>query len=149
MQVSQKTESESIVRPPQDRIMGYGTKVVVRTAVVDGKTIQYYRKLTLLATSYSPCRSGTSKCSYGTSSGLPVQHGTVAMVYSWYLAFGFDKLYIPGYGYATVGDVGGGPAGSHYWVDLGFSDADYQPIYGNVTVYFLAPVPANLVTVLP
>jgi len=149
VQVSQKTESESIVRPAQDRIMGYGTKVVIRTAVVDGKTIQYYRKLTLLATSYSPCRSGTSKCSYGTSSGLPVQRGTVAMVYSWYLAFGFNKLYIPGYGYATVGDVGGGPAGSHYWVDLGFTDADYQPVYGNVTVYFLVPVPTNLVAVLP
>ncbi len=149
VQVSQKTESESVVRPPQDRIMGYGTKIVIRTAVVDGITIQYYRKLTLLATSYSPCGSGTSKCSYGTSSGLPVQRGTVAMVYSWYLAFGFDKLYIPGYGYATVGDVGSGPAGSHYWVDLGFTDADYQPIYGNVTVYFLAPVPARLVTVLP
>ncbi len=148
-QVSQKTESESIVRPPQDRIMGYGTKVVIRTAVVDGVTIHYYRVLTLLATSYSPCRSGTSKCSYGTSSGLPVQRGTVAMVYSWYLAFGFDKLYIPGYGYATVGDVGAGPVGSHYWVDLGFTDADYQPIYGNVTVYFLTPVPANLVTILP
>jgi uncharacterized protein YabE (DUF348 family) len=149
VQVSQKTESESIVRPPQDRIMGYGTKVVIRSAVVDGITIQYYRVLTLLATSYSPCRSGTTKCSYGTSSGLPVERGTVAMVYSWYLAFGFDKLYIPGYGYATVGDVGAGPAGSHYWVDLGFTDADYQPIYGNLTVYFLTPVPANLVTVLP
>jgi uncharacterized protein YabE (DUF348 family) len=148
-QVSQRTESESIVRPAQDRIMGYGTKIVVRTAVVDGLTIQYYRKLTLLATSYSPCRSGTSRCSYGTSSGLPVQRGTVAMVYSWYLAFGFDKLYIPGYGYASVGDVGSGPAGSHYWVDLGFTDADYQPNYGNVTVYFLTPVPTRLVTVLP
>ena len=149
MQVSQKTESESTVRPAQDRIMGYGTKVVIRSSVVDGVTIQYYRVLTLLATSYSPCRSGTSKCSYGTSSGLPVQRGTVAMVYSWYLAFGFDRLYIPGYGFATVGDVGGVPAGNHYWVDLGFTDADYQPIYGNVTVYFLTPVPANLVTVLP
>jgi uncharacterized protein YabE (DUF348 family) len=149
VQVSQKTESESIVRPPQDRIMGYGTKVVIRTTVVDGVSIQYYRVLNLLATSYSPCQSGTSKCSYGTSSGLPVQQGTVAMVYSWYLAFGFDRLYIPGYGYATVGDVGGGPAGSHYWVDLGFTDAQYQPVYGTLTVYFLAPVPANLVYVLP
>ncbi|HVM71382.1 MAG TPA: ubiquitin-like domain-containing protein [Anaerolineales bacterium] len=149
VQVSQKSESASIVRPPQDRIMGYGTKIVIRTAVVDGVTIQYYRALKLLATSYSPCRSGTTKCMNGTSSGLPVQRGTVAMVYSWYLAFGFDKLYIPGYGYATVGDVGAGPNGSHYWVDLGFTDADYQPIYGYVTVYFLAPVPANLVTVLP
>jgi len=82
--------------------MGYGTKVVIRSTVEDGITIQYYRVITLLATSYSPCRSGTSKCSYGTSSGLPVKRGTVAMVYSWYLAFGFDKLYIPGYGYAKV-----------------------------------------------
>ena len=117
--------------------------------MVDGVTIQYYRVLNLLATSYSPCRSGTSKCSYGTASGLPVQRGTVAMVYSWYLAFGFDRLYIPGYGFATVGDVGGGPSGSHYWVDLGFTDADYQPIYSTVTVYFLTPVPVNLVTMLP
>jgi len=151
VQVMQTTESESIVRPPQDRILGYGTKVVIRSATVDGETFQYYRVLTLMATSYSPCRSGTAdgSCSYGTSSGMPVQRGTVAMVYSWYLAFGFDRLYIPGYGYAIVGDVGGGPPGNHYWVDLGFSDADYQPVYGTVTVYFLAPVPVNLVTVLP
>ncbi len=151
LQVSQKTESESIVRPPQDRIMGYGTKVVIRSISVDGETIQYYRVLSLMATSYSPCRSATpsGNCSYGTSSGLPVQRGTVAMVYSWYLAFGFDKLYIPGYGYATVGDVGGGPPGNHYWVDLAFSDADYQPYSGMVTVYFMAPVPKNLVYILP
>ncbi|MGB8212908.1 MAG: ubiquitin-like domain-containing protein [Anaerolineales bacterium] len=151
VQVSQKAEAESIVRPPQDRILGYGTKVVIRTATLGGVTFQYYRVLTLLATSYSPCRSGlpAGKCSYGTASGLPVQRGTVAMVYSWYLAFGFNRLYIPGYGYATVGDVGGGPAGSHYWVDLAFTDADYQPVYGMTTVYFLTPVPKNLVYVLP
>jgi 3D (Asp-Asp-Asp) domain-containing protein len=118
---------------------------------VDGVAIQYYRVLTMTATSYSPCRSATpdGRCSYGTSSGLPVQRGTVAMVYSWYLAFGYDRLYIPGYGFATVGDVGGGPPGNHYWVDLAFTDADYQPVNGTVTVYFLAPVPANLVTILP
>jgi uncharacterized protein YabE (DUF348 family) len=150
-EILQETESESIVRPPQDRILGYGTKVVVRSTTVDGETIQYYRVLTLKATSYSPCRSATpdGSCSYGTSSGLPVQRGTVAMVYSWYLAFGHDRLYIPGYGYATVGDVGGGPPGNHYWVDLAFSDSDYEPVYGTVTVYFLAPVPTNLVYVLP
>ena len=151
VQVSQNSESGIVVRPPQDRILGYGTKVVIHTATLDGETFQYYRVLTLLATSYSPCRSGTpdGKCSYGTSSGLPVQRGTVAMVYSWYLAFGFDRLYIPGYGYATVGDVGGGPPGNHYWIDLAFTDADYEPVYGSVTVYFLAPVPKNLVYILP
>lgn len=151
VQISQKTEDEIVVRPPQDRILGFGTKVVIRSAVVDGVAIQYYRVLTMTATSYSPCRSATpdGRCSYGTSSGLPVQRGTVAMVYSWYLAFGYDRLYIPGYGFATVGDVGGGPPGNHYWVDLAFTDSDYQPVNGTVTVYFLAPVPANLVTILP
>ncbi len=151
VKIQQTTEDEYVVRPPQDRIMGYGTKIVIRSATVDGETFQYYRVLNLMATSYSPCRSATpdGSCSYGTSSGLPVQRGTVAMVYSWYLAFGFDRLYIPGYGYATVGDLGGGPPGNHYWIDLGFTDAEYQPMSGTFTVYFLAPVPANLVTVLP
>ncbi len=151
VQVSQKTESESVVRPPQDRILGYGTKIVIRTIEVDGVSIEYYRALHMFTTSYSPCRSATpdGKCSYGTSSGLPVQRGTVAMVYSWYLAFGFDRLYIPGYGYATVGDVGGGPPGNHFWVDLAWTDAEYQPMSGWTTVYFLTPVPKNLVYLLP
>jgi resuscitation-promoting factor RpfB len=152
VQVSQQSESESIVRPPQDSIMGIGTKIVIRTATVDGVTFEYYRAVHMYTTSYSPCRSATpdGRCSYGTSSGMPVQKGTVAMVYSWYLAFGGDKLYIPGYGYATVGDVGGSlPPGYHYWVDLGWTDAEYQPMEGWTTVYFLAPVPQNLVYVLP
>lgn len=151
VRVSQNTESETIVRPPQDRILGYGTKVVIRTIEVDGVSIEYYRALNMYTTSYSPCRSATpdGKCSYGTSSGLPVERGTVAMVYSWYLAFGYDRLYIPGYGYATVGDVGGGPAGNHYWVDLGWTDAEYQPMSGWTTIYFLTPVPRNLVYILP
>jgi resuscitation-promoting factor RpfB len=151
VQVSQNTESETVIRPPQDRILGYGTKIVLRTIEVDGVSIEYYRALNMYTTSYSPCRSATpdGKCSYGTSSGLPVQRGTVAIIYSWYLAFGYDRLYIPGYGYATVGDVGGGPAGNHYWVDLGWTDAEYQPMSGWTTVYFLTPVPRNLVYILP
>ena len=152
VQISQKSEGETIVRPPQDRILGIGTKIVIRTATVDGVNIEYYRAVNVNTTSYSPCRSATpnGKCSYGTSSGLPVQRGTVAMVYSWYLAFGFDPVYIPGYGRATVGDVGGGsPPGNHYWVDLGWTDAEYQPMSGYTTLYFLTPVPKNIVYVLP
>ncbi len=151
-QVSQQSEGESVVRPPQDRILGNGTKIVIRTATVDGQTFEYYRALHMYTTSYSPCRSATpdGRCLFGTSSGLPVQQGTVAMVYSWYLAFGFDKLYIPGYGYATVGDVGAGdPTKNPYWVDLGWTDENYQPMVGWTTVYFLAPVPQNIVYVLP
>jgi resuscitation-promoting factor RpfB len=151
-EISKKIENENLVRPPQDRILGFGTKIVIRSDVVDGNTIEYYRALNMMTTSYSPCRSATpdGRCSYGTSSGLPVQRGTVAMVYSWYLAFGSDRLYIPGYGFAAVGDVGGGyPPGNHFWLDLAWTDADYQPMTGWKTVYFLTPVPKNLVYVLP
>jgi len=154
VQVSQQSESERVVRPAQDRILGIGTKIVIRTTTVDGVSIEYWRTLTLKATSYSPCRSGTAdgSCMVGTSSGLPVQHGVVAMVYSWYLLFGFEHLYIPGYGEAVVGDVGGGwPPGNHYWVDLGWSESDYQPmmVENGLTVYFLTPVPADPGYILP
>jgi resuscitation-promoting factor RpfB len=151
VQVSQKTESESLVRPAQDRIMGIGTKIVIRTTSVDGVSIEYWRTLHLFATSYSPCNSATpdGRCAHGSSSGLPVQKGIVAMVYYWYLKFGFEHVYIPGYGYAQVGDVGGGYQGSHYWIDLGYSDNDYVEWAQWVTVYFLAPVPPDPVYILP
>jgi resuscitation-promoting factor RpfB len=150
-QVSQKSESESIIRPPQDRIMGYGTKVVIRTTTVDGQTITYWRALRLFATSYSPCQSAgvPGRCYPNTSSGKKVQRGEVAMVYYWYLLFGGQPIYIPGYGAATIEDVGGGWKGSHYWVDLGWTDAEYQPMSGWMTVYFLVPVPSNPGYILP
>jgi 3D (Asp-Asp-Asp) domain-containing protein len=139
--VSTQSEGETVVRTPEDRVLGYGTKIVIRTATVDGQTITYWRALRLYATSYSPCQSAgiPGKCYYGTSSGLPVKRGVVAMVYYWYLLFGGQPLYIPGYGYATVGDVGANPS-NHYWIDLGWTDADYQPMEGWMTVYFLVPV---------
>lgn len=150
-QVSQESESESIVRPPQDSILGIGTKIVIRTATVDGVTIEYWRTLNLYATSYSPCRSMTpdGSCSYGTSSGLPASKGVVAMIRSWSLLFRFQQLYVPGYGNAVVGDVGGANLSSHYWIDLGYNDNDYQEWGGWVTVYFLTPVPANPGYILP
>jgi uncharacterized protein YabE (DUF348 family) len=151
VQVLQQFESESVVRPPQDRIMGIGTKIVIRTTTVDGVTIEYWRALNLKATSYSPCRSATpdGRCMSGTSSGMPAQKGVVAMAYYWYLLFGFEHLYVPGYGYATVGDVGGSNLSSHYWIDLGYSDNDYVVWAEWVTVYFLTPVPANPGYILP
>ena len=82
-------------------------------------------------------------CYSGTSSGQPVQKGEVAVKYSWYLAMEGQQLYIPGYGLATIEDVCGGCVGKP-WVDLGYSDSDYQAWGQWVTVYFLAPAPANI-----
>lgn len=145
VEVSRQVEPESIVRPPQDRIIGFGSHIVIRSATVDGVNIQYWRTLSLYVTAYSPCASAgvPGKCYYYTSNRTPVGKGEVGMVYSWYLLFGGQPLYIPGYGPATVEDVGGGaPAGNHYWVDLGYSDGDPNiDSWGRwVTVYFLTPV---------
>jgi uncharacterized protein YabE (DUF348 family) len=146
-EISRVTEDETLVRPPKTRVMAYGTKVEVKTATVDGVQIEYWRAVQMYATSYSPCRSGTDECHSGTSSGKSLQKGMVALRQSWYLAMQGQRLYIPGYGYASVEDVCGGCVGRP-WIDLGYSDNNFEPWHSWVTVYFLTPVPANVIHVL-
>ena len=150
-EVSRQTESETVVRAPRVRIVGYGTKVEIQTATVDGVQIHYWRAIQMFTTAYSPCNSGGSQCYPGTSSGKPVQKGVTAVKYSWYLNMQGQALYIPGYGFATIEDVCGGCVGKP-WIDLGYTDAQYQQEgdqWGkNVTVYFLAPAPANIIDLL-
>jgi uncharacterized protein YabE (DUF348 family) len=146
VQVSQVTESEGVVRPPQDRVFGIGTKIVIRTAVVDGVTITYWRALNLFATYYVPCDHVINKCWWNTATGKPVQRGVVAFVYPWFLLFGHEPLYVPGYGFATVEDNNGAntTAVGTYWIDLGYSETDTVDwVNRYVTVYFLTPVAAN------
>ena len=147
-EVSRKVESESMVRLPQKRIAARGTQIVVKTTVVDGVTIQYWRAVQMYATSYSPCRSGVpGKCFSGTSSGLPAGKGVVAMHGDWYYALQGVEVYVPGYGRAVIGDICGGCVGKP-WIDLGYSDSDWQEWSGYVTVYFLAPAPPSIPYVL-
>lgn len=142
------TEAETIVRPAQDRIVGFGTKVVIRTAVVDGVSITYWRAVRVYATSYSPCRSGVSACYYYTSSRKKVEKGVIAVASRWWPYLVGSGVYVPGYGFATVEDIGGGFP-DRYWIDLGYSDADWVTWGDWVTVYFLTPVPPTIQYVLP
>ena len=146
-EISRVTDDETLVRPPQTRLMGYGTKIEVKTATVDGVQIEYWRAVQMYATSYSPCRSGTDQCYPGTSSGESLRKGMVGFRQSWYLAMQGQQLYVPGYGFASVEDVCGGCVGRP-WIDLGFSDNNFEPWHSWVTVYFLTPVPANVIYVL-
>jgi 3D (Asp-Asp-Asp) domain-containing protein len=146
-EISRLTEDETMVRPPRTRIMAYGTKVEVKSAVVDGVNIEYWRAVQMYATSYSPCRSGADRCYSGTSSGKSLRKGMVGLRYSWYLSMQGQQLYIPGYGFGSVEDVCGGCVGKP-WIDLGFSDNNFEPWHSWVTVYFLTPVPANVIYVL-
>ena len=148
IQVSQASERESIVRLPQDRVLGIGTKVVIRSAVVDGVNIEYWRALTLYATPYVPCVPGTNDCHYGTASGTRVRKGEAALVYPWYLLLAGERVFVPGYGFANIEDNNGALTSAYwgtYWIDLGYAkleDIDWVNHY--VTVYFLTPVPANI-----
>lgn len=146
-EISRLTEDETMVRPPKTRVLGYGTKIEVKTTTVDGVQIEYWRAVQMYATSYSPCRSGGDQCYSGTSSGKSLQKGMVGLRYSWYLSMQGQQLYIPGYGFGSVEDVCNGCVGKP-WIDLGFSDNNYEAWHSWVTVYFLTPVPANVIYVL-
>jgi len=127
-EVSRAVESETVIRQPE--------KHIARSS--------YWAVKQMYATSYSPCNSGTDSCISATSSGLTVQRGVVAMMYDWYIALGGLRVFIPGYGTAVIGDVGGGFPDKRLWIDLGFSDSDYEEWSGWVTVYFIAPEPPEI-----
>lgn len=146
-EVSRQSEAETLVRAPQKQVTGYGTKVEVKTTSVDGVQIEYWRAVQMYATAYSPCRSGSSQCYPNTASGKPVRRGVVAVTSAWYASMRGQAVYVPGYGYATIEDVGGGIPGRS-WIDLGYSDAEYQSWGAWVTVYFLTPVPPVILYVL-
>lgn len=124
-EISRVVENESVIRLPRTR--------VARSS--------YWKAIEMYATSYHPCEGGT--CSYGTSSGMKVGHGVVAMNLDWYHALKGVSVYIPGYGTGVVGDVCPGCVGKP-WIDLGYSDSDYVGWSSWVTVYFLAPAPLEI-----
>jgi len=149
VEVSRVFEGEWQAIQPKPRVVAYGTKIVLKTLDTGDGAIQYYRAITVYATSYSPCRSGTSNCLYYTSSRKPVQRGVIAVRYAWYLALGFGvPVYIPGYGTATIEDIGGGFP-DRYWIDLGYSDEDWVTWGSYVTLYFIAPVPPDVPVIFP
>jgi uncharacterized protein YabE (DUF348 family) len=146
-EVSRVTEAQTVVSQPQAQVIGLGTKVSLQ-AIPGSGGLKYWRAVSMYATWYSPCHSGTDKCMYGTASGLPVKRGVVAMVRANYNALALQEVYIPGYGRATIGDVGGGMP-DRLWIDLAYADDDPgERLSGWVTVYFLTPVPADPTYVL-
>ncbi len=149
-EISRTVEDEWTLREPTPRIEGYGTKIVVRTADTPDGPIEYWRKVEMYATSYSPCNSAADRCYPYTSLGLPVEKGVVAVIYDWFIPMGNHTVYVPGYGHAIIADVGGGIPGRH-WIDLGYTDEEWIPWSQYVTVYFTTPIPPahEILYVLP
>jgi resuscitation-promoting factor RpfB len=148
IEVSREVEAEWVAKYPEPRIEGYGTKITFQTAQTADGPIQYYRKLDVYATSYSPCNIGIpGKCGTHTASGKVPQKGMIAVIRSWYNQTQGQSVYVNTYGYATIEDIGAGFSDRH-WIDLAWTDEEYAGWSGWVTLYFLAPVPANVMWIL-
>lgn len=125
---------------PKPRVVGYGTKIVIRTLSTASGTIEYWRAIPVYATAYSPCRSGASECYPLTASGRPVTRGMVAVIRSWYNQMRGWPVFIPAYGSGSIEDIGAGFADKD-WIDLGFTDDDFEGWHSWNTLYFLTPIP--------
>ena len=146
-EVTRRIEAEWVSSKPVKQVVGYGTKVVVRKLNTPGGTIEYWRAVPMYATSYAPCRIFKDHCDSYTASGAELKRGIVAMRGYWYTYYGGTQVYVPGYGNGTVADVGGGIPG-RFWLDLGYSDSDYVSWHQTVMVYFLTPVPSDIMWIL-
>ena len=156
-EASRETGQRSVVSEPQDRVVLRGTKLIEKSESINGVSISYWRNMQMYATVYSPCNSGTAdgSCSSGTASGLPAGKGVVAVDPSLYATLNGQRLYIPGYGFAVIGDIGGGyiieqnlGISRYKWIDLGFDDDGIQDMTGWISVYFLSPAPPSIPDVL-
>ena len=135
---------------PTPRIMGYGMKIPIRNIGTPDGNVEYWRAISMLATSYSPSRAGTPVTApwYGkTRTGKVLKKGMVA-IDTRYIPLG-STMYIPGYGFAVAEDTGSGIRG--LMVDLGYEDHNYRSWRSYVTVYLRMPVPPldQIVWILP
>ncbi len=140
VEVARAVENEYVAIPPTTKVMGYGTNIVVRTLDTPSGPVQYWRKIRMLATSYSAATAGTSPDApwYGrTRLGLQMRFGIVA-VDPRHIALS-SEVYVPGYGVGFAGDTGGAINGRR--IDLGYDDDNLVLWYRWVDVYLLTPVP--------
>jgi len=139
-EIARAVENEYVAVPPTTKIMGYGTKIVVRTLDTSSGPVEYWRVLRMLATSYSASTAGTPVTSpwYGrTATGMQMRHGIVAVDPR--VINMRSQVYVPGYGVGIAGDTGGAVKGRR--IDLGYDDDNLVRWYHWVDVYLLTPMP--------
>ena len=139
-EVTRTIEDAVIAVEPKNRVIGYGTRIVVRTLDTGQGTIEYWRAIPIYATSYSPCNLGVPWCGTLTASGKGVDRGIIGVIRSWYNLMQGWSVFVPGYGPGTFEDIGAGIAGRD-WIDLGFTDDNFEPWHQWTTLYFLTPIP--------
>jgi uncharacterized protein YabE (DUF348 family) len=139
-EVERDLEAEWVDSEPTNKIIAYGTKIVLRELETPEGNLTYWRKIRALATSYTAATSGKSRDHplYGiTRLGLQMRGGIVAVDPQ---VIGMQtEVYVPGYGVGVAGDTGGKIRGRH--IDLGYEEDELVLWYKWVDVYLLAPSP--------
>ncbi|MGQ9683559.1 MAG: ubiquitin-like domain-containing protein [Anaerolineae bacterium] len=143
VEVSRNVVREWVEKPPQSRIISYGTKIVLRTITTADGTFTYWRKLRVLATAYTAATCGKSRDhpQYGiTRTGMKARKGIIAVdppVIPFY-----TQIYVPGYGTGVAADTGSAIKGMH--VDLCYDEWNFVDWWKWTDIYLLgSPPPAN------
>ena len=129
-----------VAQTPITHVIAYGRKIVTRTLQTPDGVITYWRRIRMLATSYSASTAGVdpSRPWYGvTRLGLKMRKGIVA-VDPRVIPLGV-KVYVPGYGKGYAADTGSRILGRR--IDLGYDDWNLVLWNNWVDVYLLTPPP--------
>ena len=113
--------------------IAYGQLITPQTAVVDGVPITYWRKVRMLATSYTAESAGGNV----TRTGDALRDSLVAVDPR--LIPLRSQVFVPGYGVADALDTGGGIISRR--IDLAYVDRPWQSWSRWVDVYLLWPPP--------
>ena len=139
--VERVLEETWVEKKPVVEKLAYGRKIVLHHLTLpDGQKITYWRKIRMLATSYTAATSGKPRNHplFGiTRLGWKMRRGIVA-VDPRVVNLG-GRVYVPGYGFGDVADTGGRILGRR--IDLGYDEDDLVYWYKWVDVYLLAPPP--------
>ncbi len=150
-EVTRVLEDTWVAQEPAQRIIAYGQAITPQTMTTpDGQQITYWRKIRMLASSYSANTAGvaTDEAWYGrTYTGDVMRQGVVAVDPR--IIPLRSKVFVPGYGYGDALDIGSAIISRR--IDLGYDDDKLQLWNRWVDVYLLwPPPPASQITwVLP
>jgi uncharacterized protein YabE (DUF348 family) len=133
---------DRVIEAVKPRIYNYGTNIIVREMATPAGTVQYWRKIKALATSYSASTSGVSRSAsyYGFARCGQVMRRGIVAVDPRVIPLG-TTVYVEGYGVGLACDTGSAVIGKR--IDLGYGDNDLEHWYRSVDVYILTPVPLN------
>lgn len=142
-EVSRTPESTTVTVEALNRVIAYGTKIVIRTMDTPDGPVEYWRVLRMYTTSYHPAALGGDNV---TATGKILTKGIVGIDPK-VIPYG-SRVYVPGYGIGEAADTGG-PRRFALWIDLGYDDANWVSWSKYTDVYLLTPVPADIDYILP